>query len=72
MCPALIFAISRTESVTGRAIILTVSIKTKNGFKEAGAPIGRRAAIVELGRKTAPEMIKESHKGRPKEKETAR
>ena len=66
------FAINRTESVMGRAMILTVSIKTKNGFNGAGAPIGSKAATTELGAETTPEIIKESHKGNPKEKEIAR
>ena len=72
MCPALILAISRTERVIGRAMILTVSIRTKKGFRGAGAPIGRRAATADLGIKTAPEIIIDSHKGNPNVKETAR
>jgi len=72
MCPALILAIKRTDKVIGRAIILTVSISTKNGFKAAGAPIGRRAATTELGIYTTPEIIKDSQRGKPKENDTAK
>ena len=66
------FAISRTERVTGRAIILTVSIRTRKGFNAAGAPIGRSAATTELGADSTPEIIRESQRGNPKEKEIAR
>ena len=66
------FAISRTDKVTGRAIILTVSIKTKNGFSAAGAPIGRSAATTDLGIYTNPDTIKDSQSGKPKEKEIAK
>lgn len=72
MCPALIFAMSRTERVTGRAMILTVSIRTKKGFKAAGAPIGSNAATTDPGAETTPEIIKDNHKGNPREKEIAR
>ena len=72
MCPALMFAIKRTERVIGRAIILTVSITTRNGLRAAGAPIGKRAATTDPGRKTTPETIKDNHIGKPKEKETAK
>ena len=51
----------------GRTRILTVSIITKKGFKAAGAPIGSKLAITEVGLKKIPEIIKESHKGRPKD-----
>ena len=72
ICPALMLAVRRTESVIGRTIILTVSIRTKNGFKGAGAPIGNKPATTELGLKNTPETIKDNHKGRPKERETAK
>lgn len=72
MCPALILAVSRTESVIGRTKILTVSMITRKGFKAAGAPIGSNLAITEVGLKKIPEIIKESHKGRPRDKEIAR
>jgi hypothetical protein len=44
MCPAVIFAASRNESVTGRTMFLVVSIKTRNGFSQSGAPLGSRLA----------------------------
>lgn len=72
MCPALILAVNRTESVIGRTRILTVSIITKKGFKGAGAPIGSKLAITEVGLKKIPETIKESHKGNPNDKEIAK
>lgn len=72
MCPALILAVSRTESVIGRTKILTVSMITRKGFKAAGAPIGSNLATTEVGLKKIPEIIKESHKGRPRDKEIAR
>ena len=46
--PAVMFAASRNDSVTGRKIILVVSISTKKGFSQAGAPPGSSdAAAVE-------------------------
>jgi hypothetical protein len=72
MCPALIFAVNRTESVIGRTKILTVSIITKNGFNGAGAPIGSNPAITEVGLKKIAETIKDNHKGNPNERETAK
>ena len=47
MCPALIFAANRNDKVIGRAIILVVSISTKNGFNHNGAPLGSIFAIKE-------------------------
>ena len=72
MCPAPILAVSRSESVIGRTKILTVSMITRKGFKAAGAPMGSNLAITEVGLKKIPEIIKESHKGRPKDKEMAK
>ena len=40
-----------TESIIGRSKILTVSIITKKGFKAAGAPVGSKLAITEVGLK---------------------
>lgn len=56
----------------GRTKILTVSIITKKGFKGAGAPMGSNLAITEVGLKKIPEIIKESHKGNPRDKEMAK
>lgn len=72
MCPALILAVSRTDKVIGRTIILTVSIITRNGFKGAGAPIGSNPATTELGFEITPLKIKQNHKGNPNDSEIAR
>jgi hypothetical protein len=40
--PAVIFAISRTDSVMGRMILLIVSINTMNIIKAKGVPRGTR------------------------------
>jgi len=42
MCPALMLAASRNDSVIGRTMILVVSIITRNGFSQSGAPSGRK------------------------------
>ena len=42
MCPALMLAASRNDRVRGRTRILDVSIRTRNGFSQSGAPSGRR------------------------------
>jgi len=44
MWPALMLAASRNDRVRGRTIILVVSINTKNGFSQSGAPSGRKWA----------------------------
>jgi hypothetical protein len=44
MCPALILAANRNERVRGRTVILVVSINTRNGFNQSGAPSGRKWA----------------------------
>ena len=54
MCPALILAASRKESVIGRTEILVDSINTKKGFSQNGAPPGRIPAVNLEG-----ELIKE-------------
>ena len=68
MCPALILAANRTERVIGRTRVLTVSIRIRKGFSQAGAPPGRRAARVERGLNITDEIISLNHKGRPKAK----
>jgi hypothetical protein len=45
MCPALMFAANRNDSVIGRTMILIVSIKIRNGFNHKGAPSGRKCAV---------------------------
>jgi hypothetical protein len=69
MCPALMLAISRTDNVIGRTMILIVSIITRNGFKRAGAPIGSKPAITDLGLKKIAEIIRDNHKGSPRDSE---
>lgn len=56
----------------GRTIILTVSIITRKGLRGAGAPIGRSPAITELGLKKIADTIKDSQRGKPREREIAR
>lgn len=68
ICPAVILAASRKESVTGRKMILVVSMRTKKGFNHAGAPPGSRDAAAVDGEYDAPDRINESHRGNPKEK----
>ena len=46
--PALILAASRKERVNGRTVILMVSIITRNGFSQSGAPLGKSLAIHDL------------------------
>jgi hypothetical protein len=42
MCPAVMLAASRNDSVIGRTKILVVSIITRNGFNHSGAPSGKK------------------------------
>lgn len=49
MWPALILAAKRNDRVSGRTVILVVSIMTRNGFSQSGAPSGSRCATVFLG-----------------------
>ena len=66
MCPALIFAASRNDRVIGRTVTLVVSISTKNGFSQSGAPSGRKCATDFLIDFTNLDIIIDSHKGNPK------
>lgn len=68
MCPALMLAASRNDRVIGRTTVLTVSIKMRKGFSQAGAPAGRSAARVVIGLKQALDKIRASHRGRPNER----
>lgn len=68
MWPALMFAASRKDRVTGRNKILIVSMRTKKGFNHAGAPPGSRDAATEEGENEAPDKISEVQRGRPKAK----
>ena len=42
MCPALILAASRKAKVRGRTSILIVSISTRKGLSQSGAPAGNK------------------------------
>lgn len=65
-CPALMLAASRKDRVMGRSKILTVSISTRNGFSQSGAPEGRREAAKYDGELRMEERIKASHIGSPR------
>ena len=67
MCPALILAAKRKDKVSGRTNVLVVSIKTRNGFNQSGAPSGSRWAAVAFGFLVADEIMKDSHKGNPRD-----
>jgi hypothetical protein len=67
ICPALIFAISRTLKVIGRIQILRVSIKISKGTRGAGAPDGAKCADDSTGNLIHPERIKRVQKTRAKE-----
>lgn len=69
MCPALILAASRKESVNGRRKFLNVSISTKKGFNQVGAPAGSRCARNDFGSWDKADRIIIIHKGIPKENE---
>lgn len=42
MWPAVMLAASRNESVSGRTRTLVVSISTRKGLSQSGAPSGRK------------------------------
>ncbi len=44
--PALMLAANRKARVKGRTVMLIVSIITRNGFNQFGAPDGSRCATV--------------------------
>jgi len=66
MCPALMFAASRKDRVIGRTVTLVVSIRTRNGFNQSGAPSGRKWAIDFIIDLKNLDIIMDSHNGRPK------
>lgn len=68
MCPALILAASRNDRVRGRTEILVVSIITRKGLSQSGAPSGRKWAINILGNLTRLDEIIDSQIGRPKDR----
>lgn len=65
-CPALILAARRKDKVIGRSKILTVSISTRNGLSQSGAPEGSREAAKYEGELRIEERIKASHMGSPR------
>ena len=64
--PALMLAARRNERVRGRTRTLVVSIRTRNGFNQSGAPSGRKCAVDFLGLLENLEMINLSQMGRPR------
>lgn len=66
MWPALIFAASRNDKVIGRTVTLVVSINTRNGLSQSGAPSGSRCAIDFIIDLENVDRIIDSHKGKPK------
>ena len=67
MCPALIFAANRNERVINRTEMLIVSVRTRKGLSQSGAPDGRKWATNFLGEKIIPLIINLNHKGSPRE-----
>lgn len=67
-CPAVIFAARRNLSVTGRTVILIVSIKTRKGFNQFGAPSGRKWAIVFFVECEMLMIIIDIHSGKPRDR----
>lgn len=65
MCPALMLAANRKDSVKGRTMILVVSIKTRNGFNQSGAPSGRKWATDALNDFVNLDNTILSHTGKP-------
>ena len=72
ICPALMFAANRKERVIGRAMILVVSIITRNGFNHIGAPPGNKFAKKEDKLYEIADIIILNHKTEPKETENKR
>lgn len=59
------FAANRNDRVKGRTMILVVSISTRNGLSQSGAPSGRKWAIDALRFFENLDRIIDNHKGRP-------
>jgi hypothetical protein len=68
ICPALMLAANRNDKVSGRTEILVVSISTRNGFNQSGAPSGKKCAINILGNFVSLERIMDIHNGSPRAK----
>ncbi len=67
MCPAVMFAANRNDSVNGRTNTLDDSISTKNGFNQSGAPSGRKCAVEALGLNINLDKINLNHNGKPRD-----
>ena len=70
--PALILAASRKERVIKRTEILIVSVNTRNGFNQSGAPLGKKWATNDFGAWVIALRINLSHRGSPKDKVSRR
>jgi len=64
--PALILAASRNDRVRGRTVTLVVSINTRNGLSQSGAPSGKKCAIDFLIDLKNLDIIIASQSGSPK------
>jgi len=60
------FAANRNDSVNGRTVTLVVSISTRNGLSQSGAPSGRKCAMDFLIDLKNLDIIIVNHNGRPK------
>lgn len=56
-------AVSRTERVKGRIMLLIVSIKTINGMRRTGVFWGIKCANIDLGAFIHPNSMIDIHKG---------
>ena len=72
ICPALMLAASRKDKVIGRTIVLRVSTRTRKGFSQSGAPAGNRPAAKDVGAWRILDIIRPSHRGRPKDRVNTR
>ncbi len=52
----------------GRTLILRVSMITRKGLSQLGAPPGRRPAVKDMGAWRALDIIKDSQRGSPRER----
>ena len=58
-------AASRNDRVSGRTVILIVSINTRNGLSQSGAPDGSKWAINSFFLLIKLDIIIDNHKGNP-------
>lgn len=62
-CPAIIFAVNRTDRDPGRIIFLIVSIIIMNGIRTGGVPIGSKWLNITLYLLIHPYSINDNHNG---------